>query len=114
MTSSSSALKSEPFLEHSSDTEADELVSVAARKPAEEEDICELLEERLGRLHARLRLGIEADHEAQVFGQGINYFHPENLGSSHFVIRTCLRLTGLYERGRRKEAQAEVGRNYIK
>jgi hypothetical protein len=26
---------------------------------------------RLGRLHARSRLGIEADHEAQVFGQGI-------------------------------------------
>jgi hypothetical protein len=61
-------------LEHSSDTEADALVSVAARKLAEEEDICELLQERLGRLHARLRLGIEADHEAQVFGQGINYF----------------------------------------
>ena len=38
-------------------------------------DIDERLEKRLGRLHARLRLGIEADHEAQVFGQGINYFH---------------------------------------
>ena len=35
------------------------------------EDIDERLEKRLGRLHARLRLGIEADHEAQVFGQGI-------------------------------------------
>ena len=42
-------------------------------------DIGERLEKRLGRLHARLRLGIEADHEAQVFGQGINYFHIENL-----------------------------------
>ena len=79
-----------------------------------EEDISERLEERLGRLHARLRLGIEADHEAQVFGQGINYFHPENLTSSHFVIRTCLRLTGLYERGRRNAAQVEIRRNYIK
>ena len=36
------------------------------------------LEQRLGRLHARLRQGIETDHEAQVFGQGINYFHVEN------------------------------------
>jgi hypothetical protein len=43
------------------------------------QDIDERLEKRLGRLHARLRLGIEADHEAQVFGQGINYFHIENL-----------------------------------
>ena len=38
------------------------------------QDIDGRLEKRLGRLHARLRLGIEADHEAQVFGQGINYF----------------------------------------
>ena len=37
------------------------------------------LERRLGRTHARLRLGLEADHEAQVFGQGITYFHLENL-----------------------------------
>jgi hypothetical protein len=41
--------------------------------------IFELLEKRLGRLHARLRLGLEDDREAQVFGQGINYFHFENL-----------------------------------
>jgi len=114
MTSSSSARKSETCSAHSSDTEADELASIAARKLAEKEDICELLEERLGRLHARLRLGIESDHEAQVFGQGINYFHPENLRSSHFLIGTCLRLTGLYERGRRNAAQVEIRRNYIK
>ena len=30
----------------------------------------ETLEKRLGRLHARQRLGIEKDHEAQIFGQG--------------------------------------------
>jgi uncharacterized protein len=83
-------------LEHSSNTEAAEFVPVAVGQLSEEEDISELLQERLGRLHAKLRLGIEADHEAQVFGQGINYFHPENLTSSHFVIRTYLRLTGLF------------------
>jgi len=43
------------------------------------EDDFHFLQNRLGRLHAKLRLGIEADHEAQVFGQGINYFHIENL-----------------------------------
>jgi uncharacterized protein len=78
------------------------------------QDVRELLEKRLGRLHAKLRLGIETDHEAQVFGQGINYFHIENLTSSHFVIRACLKLTGLYGRGRRNAAQIEVRQNYIR
>ncbi len=32
-------------------------------------DISKFLEKRLGRVHAKLRLGIEAEHEAQVFGQ---------------------------------------------
>ena len=72
------------------------------------QDIDERLEKRLGRLHARLRLGIEADHEAQVFGQGINYFHIENLQPSHIAIRSCLKLTGLYGRGRRNATQIEL------
>jgi hypothetical protein len=29
-------------------------------------------------VHAKQRLGIEIDHEAQILGQGINFFHPEN------------------------------------
>jgi uncharacterized protein len=78
------------------------------------QDVSELLERRLGRLHAKLRLGIEADHEAQVFGQGINYFHIENLKLSHFAIQACLRLTGLYWRGQRNAAQIEVKQNYIR
>ena len=77
-------------------------------------EVSELLEKRLGRLHAKLRLGIEADHEAQIFGQGINYFHIENLKLSHFAIRACLRVTGLYGRGQRNAAQIEVKRNYIR
>jgi len=114
MTSSSSAKKSETSSEQSPDIEPDAFVSVPAEELSLEHGISELLQERLGWLHAKLRLGIEADHEAQVFGQGINYFHIENLTSSHFVIRTCLRLTGLYERGRRNAAQVEIRRNYIK
>ena len=78
------------------------------------QDVSELLEKRLGRLHARLRLGIEADHEAQVFGQGINYFHIENLKPSHFVIRACLRSVGLYGRGQRNAARIEVRQNFIR
>jgi hypothetical protein len=50
------------------------------------QDILTILEQRLGRRHARQRLGIEKDHEAQVFGQGINFFHFENLPLSHVLI----------------------------
>ena len=37
------------------------------------------LETRLGPLHAQLRLGIEREHEAQAFGQGLSFLHLENL-----------------------------------
>src|SRR5215469_8790823 len=72
------------------------------------------LERRLGRTHVKLRLGIEAEHEAQVFGQGIKYFHIENLRSSQFIITSLLKLTGLYGRGRRNAAKIRVKRNYVR
>jgi uncharacterized protein len=63
------------------------------------DDIFAELERRLGRVHARQRLGIERDHEAQVFGYGLNFFHIENWYSIHSLIRWVLRLAGLYWRG---------------
>jgi uncharacterized protein len=77
------------------------------------EAVLNKLERRLGRLHARLRLGIEADHEAQIFGQGINFFHIENWYSIHSVIRTTLKLMGLYWRGRRNAEQIQIRHNHI-
>ncbi len=77
------------------------------------EAVLNKLERRLGRLHARLRLGIETDHEAQIFGQGINFFHIENWYSIHSVIRTALKLTGLYWRGRKNAELIQVKHNYI-
>ena len=71
------------------------------------------LERRLGRLHTKLRLGIEMDHEAQIFGQGINFFHIENWYSVHSVIRTTLKLMGLYWRGRKNAEQIQVRHNHI-
>jgi uncharacterized protein len=71
------------------------------------------LEQRLGRLHAKLRLGIELDHEAQIFGQGINFFHIENWYSVHSVIRTTLKLMGLYWRGRKNAERIQVRHNHI-
>ena len=78
-----------------------------------EEPVLNKLERRLGRLHARLRLGIETDHEAQIFGQRINFFHIENWYSIHSVIRTTLKLIGLYLRGCRNADQIQIRHNYI-
>jgi predicted MPP superfamily phosphohydrolase len=78
-----------------------------------EDEILSKLEKRLGRLHARQRLGIEKDHEAQIFGQGLNFFHIENWYSAHAVIRNSLRLAGLYGRGRRNAERVVVRHNEI-
>jgi hypothetical protein len=80
--------------------------------PTESETLSSL-EQRLGRLPARQRLGIEADHEAQIFGQGLNFFHIENWYSVHSVIRNALKLTGLYWRGRRNAERIEVRHNAL-
>jgi uncharacterized protein len=77
------------------------------------QEIIELLEQRLGRLHARLRLGIEDDHEGRVFGQGLNFFHPENWYFSPRVIRGALKLTGLYGRARRNAEDVQIRRHDI-
>ncbi|MEO8628898.1 MAG: metallophosphoesterase [Betaproteobacteria bacterium] len=79
-----------------------------------DDDILPKLEQRLGRLHARQRLGIESDHEAQIFGQGLNFFHIENWYSVHSVIRNALRLTGLYRRGCRNAEDVELRQNIVR
>jgi uncharacterized protein len=73
-----------------------------------DEDVLEKLERRLGRLHARQRIGIEDDLEARVFGQGLNFFHPENWHRSPMVIRTALKLTGLYRRARKNAENIQI------
>jgi predicted MPP superfamily phosphohydrolase len=78
------------------------------------QDILSDLERRLGPLHAKQRLGIETDHEAQVFGQGLNFFHVENWYSIHSVIRNVLRLAGLYGRGLRNAERVELRHNDVK
>jgi predicted MPP superfamily phosphohydrolase len=78
-----------------------------------DEDMLDTLERRLGRLHARQRLGIEKDHEAQIFGQGLNFFHIENLTLSHSLIRAMLMLTGLYWRGARNAGKVELRHNRV-
>src|SRR5258708_35517506 len=75
------------------------------------EDLLAQLEQRLGPVHARQRLGIEADHEAQAFGQGLTFFHLENLYLAPAIIRNALKLTGLYWRALRTAERFIVKRN---
>jgi len=78
-----------------------------------DQDIATRLEQRLGRVHARQRLGLERDQEAKIFGQGINFFHPENWYSAQVLVRTVLKLTGLYWRGHKNAEGVVVRHNSI-
>ena len=71
----------------------------------------EKLEQRLGRTYARQRLGLEAEATPRVFGGGLNFFHPENWYSGHALLRTALKLSGLYWRGRRNASRFRVETN---
>jgi predicted MPP superfamily phosphohydrolase len=73
-----------------------------------DEETLHQLERRLGSVHARDRLQIETDHEAQIFGQGLTFFHLENWYSATSIIRTALQLTGLYNRARRQADELRV------
>lgn len=79
----------------------------------ESDEIKRRLEARLGRIHARQRLGIERDHEAQAFGQGLTFFHIENLPFSHVFIESVLRLTGMFWIGRRNASRVQVATNDV-
>lgn len=81
--------------------------------PGCDDDVLEKLELRLGRVHARQRLGIEDDHEGRVFGHGISFFDPENWYLSPSIIRKTLKLTGLYWRARRNAENIRIRRHDI-
>lgn len=77
------------------------------------DDIQQYLEKRLGRTHARQRLGIESDAGRHVFGSGFNFFHPENWYGSHSLIKNTIRLSGLYGRGKRNACDIQVRTNNV-
>jgi predicted MPP superfamily phosphohydrolase len=77
--------------------------------PSAEEGVAlAALEQRVGRLHVRLRLGLEQDYEAHVFRKGTHFFHLENWYSVHSLIRNSLRMVGLHGRGRRNALDIRV------
>jgi uncharacterized protein len=71
----------------------------------------EKLEERLGPLYARQRLGIEGERDGRVFGQAVNFFYPEKWYLSASVIRTALMATGLYWRARKNAEDIKIRRH---
>ena len=87
------------------------LTSTREKPPVEgDKQLVAKLEERFGSTYTQQRLTIERDHEAQIFGQGLNFFHFENLRLSHSLIRGALLATGLYRRGARNARDVELRR----
>jgi uncharacterized protein len=82
--------------------------------PSVDKDILHELEKRLGPLHARQRLGIERDHEAQVFGQGLLLFNLENASLAPSIIEGALKLSGLYWRARHNAQRVTVRQQELK
>ncbi len=81
--------------------------------PVMKHDIVEQLEQRFGRLHSRQRLGIEDDHEARAGGRGIGSLRPKRWYLSPPIIRSALKLSGLYWRARRNAARIQIRRHDI-
>ncbi len=77
------------------------------------DQVDDALKHRLGRVYARQRLGIEKDHEARKFGQGLTFFHFENLPVSHAIIVSILRASGTYWRGRANAARVRLRANDV-
>ena len=67
------------------------------------------LAERLGPQHAKQRLAIEIDYWAQILG----LFRAAQWWPSEFLVETVLKLSGLYQRGRRNAARLLLRRNEL-
>ena len=72
------------------------------------------LQDRIGRFHLRQRLGIETANEPRVFGQGRSFFHIENWKSAQHIIKACLQLSLMRERGKRNARAIKIIHNDIR
>src|SRR5512134_3438288 len=79
-----------------------------------DQTVYDRLAQRLGRVHLRQRLGLESEHEAQVFRRGTHFFHLENWFLAHAVIRASLGLVGLHGRGRRNALKIRIVHNAVR
>jgi hypothetical protein len=72
------------------------------------------LKTRLEPLHAQLRLGMEREHEAQAFGQGLSFLHLENMPAMQVIIELTLRVTGTYWLGRSNAGKVQLRCNIVR
>ena len=79
-----------------------------------DDDMTPELARRVSADHLRRRLATERVHEAQIFGQGRTWFHPENWYSLQAIIRTALKLSGSYARGRRNALDIRIRHNDLR
>ena len=77
--------------------------------PSPEDELLARIERRVGRLHARQRLGVEQDHEKN-FDRGISLDNSRRLRA---LIRGILKVTGMYERGLRNTERIVVRENQV-
>jgi predicted MPP superfamily phosphohydrolase len=88
--------------------------SAAENRATGDQEIFAAVVARLGRIHAKQRLGIERDHEQRACGGGgINFFRIQNWYLSPGLVRNGLRVIGLYNRARRNAARVQLRRNTI-
>ena len=66
---------------------------------------------RIGSEHVERRLKVEADHEAQLFGQGLLFFNVENWRLAPWLITWGLKCAGLYKRARQNADEVIVRRS---
>lgn len=77
-----------------------------------EEELLERLERRLGRVHARQRLGMEREYEDQFDGR-VNFLNPDKWYSVHSLVTCALKMTGLYRLGTKNAGHVAVRHNPI-
>jgi hypothetical protein len=87
---------------------------LTTRRLLDPDEALRRVETRLGPFHAQLRLGMEREHEAQAFGQGLSFLHLENLPLMQAMIEIALRVTGTYWRGRANAREVQVRRNVVR
>jgi len=79
----------------------------------EDPEFHEYLVQRVGKAHLRRRIGVEAEHAADRFGQGQTFFHIENWAAAAAVIRFLLKVTNLSERGRANVLDFQLRQNHL-
>jgi uncharacterized protein len=79
----------------------------------DDDEVLRRLESRLGKVHAKVRLGIEREHEEQAIGKGVTLLHIQDMPFAEATIKAVLRASGTYWRGRTNASKVELRRNTI-